>query len=152
MGLSAEVKRSMASAPCDRKAPSDSSRLSFGISATLTMAFLGVGILAAAANLIVVSGPSIIRTAELEPRIAEAPVALRTPAPNPQASVVQAPPIAKMDPGALTSAIDQFANAVNASAEANTSDNTLRMQRSSEAVEGTAAALVASVRVAKQQE
>jgi len=151
MGSLAEVMRSVASALAYRKAPADSPRARLGISATLTMAFLGVAILAAAANLIVVSGPSIIRTTELEPRIPEAPVALRTPAPIPQAPVVQAPPVTRMDSNALVSAVDQFDIAVNARVDANTTDNTLRLQRSSEAVDRTAAAFVAGANaIAKQ--
>ena len=93
----AEDIRSIASAPGYRKAPADSSRVRLGISATLTMAFLSVAILAAAANLIVVSGPSIIRTMELEPP-GEAPEALRPPAPIPQVPVAQATSVTRMDP------------------------------------------------------
>src|SRR6187551_3662528 len=130
----AEDIRSIASAPGYRKAPDDSSRVRLGISATLTMAFLSVAILAAAANLIVVSGPSIIRTMELEPRV-EAPGALSPPAPMSQVPVVQAPPVTRMDPNALLSAVDQFDNAVNARMQTNTTDNALRLQRSRETVD-----------------
>lgn len=146
----AEDIRSIASAPGYRKAPADSSRVRLGISATLTMAFLSVAILAAAANLIVVSGPSIIRTMELEPRV-EAPGALSPPAPISQVPVVQAPPVTRMDPNALLSAVDQFDNAVNARMQTNTTDNALRLQRSRETVDRAAAAFVASAKgIARQ--
>lgn len=138
------------SAPADGKAPAAASRVRLGISATLTMAFLGVAILAAAANLMVVSGPSIIRTMELEPR-AEAPRAAEPPAPVRKDPVVQVQPATKMDPGAMLSAVDRFDSAVNARMQTNTPDDVLRLRSSSEGVDETAAAFVASAKgIAKQ--
>jgi diguanylate cyclase (GGDEF)-like protein len=146
----AEDIRSIASAPVRSKAPSDSSRIRLGISATLTMAFVSVAILAAAANLIVVSGPSIIRTMEMEPH-GQAPPALQPLTPTPQAPVAQTPPVTRMDPSALISAVDQFDNGVNVRKQANTTDNALRLQRSNDAVDRAAAAFAASGRgIAKQ--
>ena len=58
-----------------------------------------------------------------------------------------------MDHNAPASAVEQFDLAVNARMHANTTDNTLRLQRSSEAVDRAAAALVASAKgIAKQSD
>src|SRR5262245_27400365 len=130
----AEDIRSVVSTPGPSKAPVDSSRFRLGITATLTLACLGVAILAAAANLIVVSGPSIIRTMEFVPRV-ETPVAPRAPVPVPQVPVVQASTPARTDPNALLSAVEQFDNAVSARMQANATDNSLRLQGSNDTVD-----------------
>jgi diguanylate cyclase (GGDEF)-like protein len=121
-------------------------RLNLGITARLTAAFVGVGVLVLAANFVVVKGVLIERTTQItrvapppaqpvvEPRVEPAPQPVAAPPPAPRRVVTS---------DTLTSAIDRFGRALKDRVATNSDETQAEYQTSATKMEEASRAFVA---------